>query len=336
MKTYAVWNNKGGTGKTSLSFQIICGYANKYPEKKILVVDLCPQANLSELLFGGLTGSGGKNLYKLYEGDRQTIGGYFQERFQSPYFSSSINCTQYITVPNQYNKSIPANIDLIAGDPIVEIQTNAIATLANTQLPTTDTWLAVIDWLNDLIKSSDKYDDVFIDLNPSFSIYTQIGLATCNNLIIPVMADDSSRRAVNNVLSLIYGIEISDIYQQYSFYSKMSNAGRQLPKIKMVLNNRLTQYMGAASAYRTVLNEINNEVRRLAKQNPQFFEGGSDFDNFIDIRDFGTTGVVAFAEGKPFYIISSGRHQVAGSQTTLTMEYINKCISIIDDIINNL
>ncbi|ECX9437967.1 ParA family protein, partial [Salmonella enterica] len=27
MKKYAIWNNKGGTGKTSLSFQAICRYA---------------------------------------------------------------------------------------------------------------------------------------------------------------------------------------------------------------------------------------------------------------------------------------------------------------------
>ena len=54
MEIYAFWNNKGGTGKTSLAFQTICHYANKYPEKRILSIDVCPQANLSELFLGGL------------------------------------------------------------------------------------------------------------------------------------------------------------------------------------------------------------------------------------------------------------------------------------------
>ena len=45
MKVYTFWNNKGGTGKTSLAFQTICHYAIKYPQKKILAIDLCPQAN---------------------------------------------------------------------------------------------------------------------------------------------------------------------------------------------------------------------------------------------------------------------------------------------------
>jgi len=62
MSVFAFWNNKGGTGKTSLSFQTICAYADKHKEKKILAIDLCPQANLSELLLGGLIGKGGIHL----------------------------------------------------------------------------------------------------------------------------------------------------------------------------------------------------------------------------------------------------------------------------------
>ena len=50
MRRIIFWNNKGGTGKTSLAFQIICEYALKNPTKKVLAVDVCPQANLSELL----------------------------------------------------------------------------------------------------------------------------------------------------------------------------------------------------------------------------------------------------------------------------------------------
>lgn len=52
MKKYAFWNNKGGTGKTSLSFQSVCRYAELHDDERILVIDVCPQANLSELLLG--------------------------------------------------------------------------------------------------------------------------------------------------------------------------------------------------------------------------------------------------------------------------------------------
>ena len=31
MLTYAIWNNKGGTGKISLTFQAVCRYAELNP-----------------------------------------------------------------------------------------------------------------------------------------------------------------------------------------------------------------------------------------------------------------------------------------------------------------
>ena len=38
MERTIIWNNKGGTGKTSLAFQLLCDYAHSHPEKKILAM----------------------------------------------------------------------------------------------------------------------------------------------------------------------------------------------------------------------------------------------------------------------------------------------------------
>ena len=252
---YAFWNNKGGTGKTSLSFQTITRYAEIHPENNILVIDLCPQANLSELFLGGLVGNGSENLNSLYGEQRRSVGGYFQDRLPSPFTLPVINIDNYVVKPRSYNMSISENVSLLAGDPIVELQTNSIATLANTQLPGTNTWIAVIDWISDFIKVSEgRYDTIFLDCNPSFSIYTQIAISSADRLILPVMADDSSRRALQNAFSLIYGIKTpSSIYREYSFATKLCEAGRQLPLIHCIVKNRLTQYMGTSSAYHSVL-----------------------------------------------------------------------------------
>jgi cellulose biosynthesis protein BcsQ len=97
MSVFTFWNNKGGTGKTSLAFQTICTYADKHPGKKILAIDLCPQANLSELFLGGLKGKGGHNLSTLYALDkRRSIGGYFQDRMPAPFSVPLLNYKDYI------------------------------------------------------------------------------------------------------------------------------------------------------------------------------------------------------------------------------------------------
>src|SRR5258707_11370583 len=111
---YAFWNNKGGTGKTSLAFQAITRYAEKYPKKRVLAIDICPQANLSELMLGGLNNKGSEKLLER-QGltPRCSLGGYFQLRLPSPYTPPNFNAGDFITKPNDYNKEIPKNINLV-------------------------------------------------------------------------------------------------------------------------------------------------------------------------------------------------------------------------------
>lgn len=338
---YTFWNNKGGTGKSSLAFQTISEYAILNPTKRILAIDLCPQANLSELFMGGLLGNGGTNLANLTTVTNScTIGGYFQERLSNPFNTPDINPSLYTSNPNTVNPQIPNNIDLIAGDRIVELQSNSISALSITQIPGVDTYLKVIDWVNDLINSANEinnYDDVFIDTNPSFAIYTQIALAATDRIIAPVMADDSSRRALTNIFSLVYGLNLpSAIYNTYAFNTKLTNGGRALPKIHLVVKNRLTQYMGPASAYASVLTSIDDDLNSVLVSHPQHFTFSSLTAGLVDVRDFQTTGVVAFAEATPFRRLTTGNHNIFGNNTQIQQEYLTNCINAINGIATKL
>ncbi len=336
---YAFWNNKGGTGKTSLAFQAICRYAERHDKDRVLAVDACPQANLSELFLGGLTGRGGQQLLKR-QGlvPRCSIGGYFQTRLPSPYNVPAFNPADFITKPSKFNPQIPTNIDLVCGDPLLELQANAINTLSNTQIPGTNTWLAVIDWLNDFLAPiKDDYDIVFLDCNPSFSIYTQIGLASVDRLVLPVMADDSSRRAVQNALSLVYGLRLpSPIYATFAFNTKLQEAGRKLPQVHLIVKNRLTQYMGPASAYAAVLTEIDDDIGALIKTNPKYFTFTKPTGGTVEIRDFQTTGVVAFAKGCPISRLQAGKQDIGGHRVQVKEDYRHNCELAVDHLAKKL
>lgn len=322
---YAFWNNKGGTGKTSLAFQAINCYAAIHPKKRVLVIDVCPQANLSELMLGGLHNKGSEKLLER-QGlvPRCSLGGYFQIRLPSAYTPPVFSAYDFITKPNDYNTDIPENIDLVCGDPLLELQANAVNTIANNQIPGTNAWLAVIDWLNDFMgKVSDDYDTVFFDCNPSFSFYTQIALAASDGIVLPVMADDSSRRAIQNAFSLVYGLKLpSEIYSAYAFATKLKDAGRHLPKVHLIVKNRITQYMGAASAYAAVLHEIEMDVSKLLKSNPDIFTFKKIENGFVEIRDFQTTGVVAFAKGLPFSRVQPGKQSINGHRVQVKDDYL--------------
>lgn len=339
MFVYTVWNNKGGTGKTSLTFQAVCRFAEENPQHRILVVDACPQANLSELFLGGMSNAGSlKLLERQGMMPRCSIGGYFDARLPAPFSPPVFDAWDYITNPNDYNDDIPANVDLVCGDPLLELQAIAMNTLANADLPGVNTWLGVIDWLNDFLKLvEDEFDYVFIDTNPSFSMYTQLALASADGVILPVMADDSSRRAIQNAFSLMYGLKLpSEVYSKYTFATKMKAADRSLPKIHLILKNRLTQYMGKASAYEAVLSGIDKDLAGLIKSYPDFFTFRKVVDGIVDVRDFGTTGVVAFARGCPFSVMPTGKLDIGGHRVQVKPEYRDQALEAIDQIVEKL
>lgn len=346
MIKYAFWNNKGGTGKTSLAFQVSCAYAHKNTEKKVLVIDACPQGNLSELFLGGLNGKGNGNLLQCQgKMPRCSIGGYFEKRMSSAQaIFPDFTAQDYITSPFQYNENIPKNVDLVAGDPLLELQSNAINALANIQSSRSDNdffaWFEVVSWLNDFLRElEDNYDIVFIDCNPSFSMYTQIALAATDLLILPVTADDSSCSAIQNAFSLIYGFKLpSEIYAQYAYAKKIKKNNFILPKVHLIVKNKLTQYMGnSASAYATVFQSIERDIKNLLKIHPEIFT----FENFssegkVDIRDFQTTGAVSFARGCPFYSLSPGRLTVDDKRVQINQDNINSCMQAINALVDKI
>ncbi|MFD1787591.1 ParA family protein [Sphingomonas floccifaciens] len=339
MRTMGFWNNKGGTGKTSLSFQTICAFASQNPKARILVIDVCPQANLSELFLGGQEHDGGKNLLVLHgQPGRQSIGGYFQTRLPKPFDGAGIAVANYVSKPSDFNKVIPRNINLLAGDPLLELQANAISTLANTQIPGTNSWIAVVSWLRDFISSAeDDYDYCFVDMNPSFSMYTQIALAACERVVLPVTADDSSRRGIQNAMSLIFGIKLpSEIYAQHNFHTRMTDGKLPLPKIHLIVKNRLTQYIKVAKGYAAVLDGISNDVKSILSSYPAFFTFSKVKDGIKEIKDFQTSGVVAFARGAPFVSMVSGTLSVASQRVKVNKDQLDENRAIVSDLAKSL
>lgn len=333
MRKLGFWNNKGGTGKTSLTFQTVCAFANQNPDSQILVLDVCPQANLSELFLGGQENDGGANLLTLHaEMQRRSIGGYFQKRLPKPYDASGIAPHEFICRPSDVNQKIPQNISLVAGDPLLELQSNAISTLANNNIPGTNSWAAVVSWILDFLSTiKDEFDFVFIDTNPSFSMYTQIALAASERLVLPVTADDSSRRGIQNALSLIFGMKLpSEIYAQHNFHTRMKEGGLTLPKVHLVARNRLTQYVQVAKGYVAVLQGITGDLSSVLKDYPDYFTFNDVEDGVIDIKDFQTAGVVAFARGNPFTTMKSGTLQVATQRVQVNKDQLAENTSIVN------
>ena len=310
---YAIWNNKGGVGKSFLSFVLGTEIANRDLDKNVILVDMCPQANLSEMILGG--NSNGATVLEglLQKPDRLTVGGYFDKRISSPH-SLTGNEVDYLLHAKTYNHRLPDNLWLIAGDPSLEIQAQVISQLSSLVRPP-DNWKRIHRWLLDLViacanKIGLEQTTVLIDCNPSFSVYTELAMIAAERLIIPCSSDGSSARAINNVGTLLYGI--NDPHGAGSFQSKVKHNGMSLPIIHSILFNRSTTYNQKASkAFKAMHDEIERRAESLRRETPQWFVSNLKFH---DVPDTHSVAIVCSHLGLPLYALHPGPKEVHGSR----------------------
>lgn len=334
---YAVWNNKGGVGKSFLSFVLGTEAAHLRPDENVILVDMCPQANLSEIVLGG-NGKGAESLEGLLaEKNRKTVGGYLDTRIASPHKVTNHE-GDYLIRARDFNEHAPGNLWLIVGDPSLEIQAQVISQIGGQTLPS-DAWKNVHNWLADLISASTARFEpaktrVFIDCNPSFSAYTELAMIAAEQVIVPCSSDGSSARAIDNVGGLLYGIG-GEEYKGVSFKSKADNFHMRLPLIHSVLLNRSTVYSAKASkAFGAMFDEIKRRTESLRKIAPERFVGKKV--SFHVIPDNHSVAIVSSHLGMPLYQIATGRYDVHDTQPQVNSEPLIRYKEAVSEFMENI
>lgn len=326
---YAVWNNKGGVGKSFLSFVLGTELAHKKPNGRVLLVDMCPQANLSEIVLGG-NGKGATKLQQMLSADdRKTVGGYFDSRIASPHKTTGSEA-EYPIRAKDFNSHLPGNLWLIVGDPSLELQAQVISQISGQTLPQ-DTWKNVHHWLKDLVNSSvQKFGGedavtVIIDCNPSFSAYTELAMVATERLIVPCSSDGSSARAIDNVGALLYGIGADSKYVQASFRSRADGFKMPLPQIHSVLLNRSTWYSEKSSkAFGAMFKEIKKRTKKLFDADSTRFVFTGKGLAYHEIPDSHSVAIVCSHLGKPLYDVFPGKYPVHGEEPQVNSEPLER------------
>jgi chromosome partitioning protein len=348
MAIYAIWNNKGGVGKSYLTFQVASEYARVHPEQKVLVVDMCPQANASSMLLGGIV-EGENRLNQIHQYQPcTTLSGYIEDRILSPYVNPKTG-SKFITQVETHNSKIPNNLYLVVGDEQLETQASRVS--AATSPGPQEAWRLVHTWLTDLIHDvSVSWNNapytVFVDCNPSFSIYTELALTACDRLIIPFSADGSSKRAVRAVLSLVFGVVRRAGQQQSEFFLNSQRFRMAMPQLYMYVGNRLTQSnQTSAEAFKTVVNEIGDEIYAVWLERPNLFcihPDGSPIPSSKklfkamfqhEVNDANTASVVSGACGIPIAGLTSGFTYIVDNKVMVNQTQLDKQVPNIQELV---
>ncbi|MDM3847687.1 MAG: ParA family protein [Aphanizomenon gracile PMC638.10] len=315
---YAFYNNKGGVGKTTLCSNAATLYAKNNPTTQVLVIDMCPQANISQFLLGG-----GKKGYEINQKlqsskTRKNIVGFIDWLLKGNSNFGRLN-TSYKVQVSPHNLDTSSNLYLIAGDSFLESLSLALnyAVINPANMKAWSEYMTAIRRLCEGEFDSEKYADmvVFIDCNPSFSIYTQMALVSSDRLVIPVMADYSSLEGIKGIFMLLFGKYPSAALKKYAddivtFNKQVSNFNLGLPRIYEFVFNNFTSNRGVATAFASIKTELMDFCYQQFNTFPDLFYPCDKVPTSLDawqnsyvsdIKDFHTSGKVSSSLGIPMF-----------------------------------
>jgi chromosome partitioning protein len=346
IKSYVIWNNKGGVGKSTITFHIASVYAEKHPDEDVVIIDMCPQANSSLMLLGGGK-QGERNLQALIsQNTPQSVVGYIADTLIKGKQSSAAHVVQL----DQFNNNLTPNMFLLCGDGNLELIAPLLAERANaTPLSAHDTpWEVVHSIIKNMTSApregGQRSCTYFIDTNPSFSIYTEIAILAAEHLLVPINADDSSIIAITGLFNLIFGASVPHpVYGNYTFASKVNANKMRRPLIHLLLGNRFTQLKGSAHAFKALSDEASTKMYDEYKGTPGRFRstgkgvvnGKADFEReySIELRDFNSAGVVAANQGLPLSRMDRHSYDVYGESIQVSKEQRRLCKETIEELV---
>ena len=347
-ESYVIWNNKGGVGKSTLTFHMATQYARRNPTESVLVIDLCPQANVSMALLSTEAQYGSNHLSSLYN-HKRTVSFYLQRSLES---GPIVKAADFLTQVREYNNQVKENLFLLCGDMYLESVGRQLEYLRGVPvMPRYNSWFNITSSIREFIEGSPQRIDgvtgnqanwvVFIDTNPAFAVYTEIALAAARKLIIPINADDFSVEAVRAMLDLVYGIRQEDdetpedfqAYRQHTFSHKAALYNLRLPKIHLLINNRTTtRNLRSAKAFSAMgeenlrvlyqaYNEHQQEGGCFSGQEGQRIHDIEAFKEqyFLDVQDFHTTAILCLHTGCPLGALS-GKIEFLEADSTVKVD----------------
>lgn len=169
----AVFNQKGGVGKTSITCNLAAAFAKA--GRKVLVVDLDSQANSSQYLLGSRLAS-----------CPSTVADFFASTLSFRLFQESLMDTIYDT-------DYPGLHIIPADDSLKELQPKLEGRYKIFKLS------EAIDVAIDKL----RFDDVFFDTPPALNFYSMSSLLAADRVLIPFDCDAFSEDAIQQVMNAV-------------------------------------------------------------------------------------------------------------------------------------
>ncbi|NTU74427.1 AAA family ATPase [Candidatus Roizmanbacteria bacterium] len=345
MKTIAIFNNKGGVGKTTFCGNLAAHIAMQN-SKRVLVLDLDPQANMTHYMLGAeMAGEVvapyyDRSITKAYNTIVDVFKPYELGESRIDTDISAIQCERY-------------GADLIAGNPFLAAYEDILSKKWNElSSPDSVSGLRITNWVTSLLRSVDKkYDYTFIDLSPSLGAINRTALLASDYFLAPMSCDIFSLIGIANIHQWINNwVQYYNERRQTFAASKpdvWQTIGHDIQEIVKInsgfVGYTLQSYISRKDAqgnkrtthsYQRIIDNIQPEI--LSKLGDYRAHGISDDNlNLGEIPHmFGILALSQFV-GAPIISLNSS-DGMAGSQYTQARSYINAFEQIMERFLENI
>jgi cellulose biosynthesis protein BcsQ len=213
MKTIAIFNNKGGVGKTTLTYHTACALAEL--GHRTLLVDLDPQSNLT------LFGVSADDLYRVWLAEDPFIEDFDRARksISPEEFSRLLDrprSIHFLLKPTEDGTAelgqmarpveLDQNLDLIPGRLTVHMYENKIAGRWSEAYQGDPLAIRTITQIRHLCTEYSNmrgYEFMLFDTSPSLGILNKVIISTADAFLVPCMPDMFSLYGIKNIGSAL-------------------------------------------------------------------------------------------------------------------------------------